>query len=142
MVRQTMGSSDNAQVSKLYYRIGEVAKLLGVEPSAIRHWESEFVGLRPRRTKTGQRVYSQHDVQRLMEVKHLRFDLGYTIRGARKALRNKHVDDRDQRDPIVQDPVVGDPIAVNNQLLRESLLDLRERLLQLIDELDRERSNP
>jgi len=127
-----MNSSDGAPVSKLYYRIGEVAKLLGVEPSAIRHWESELVGLRPRRTKAGQRVYSQRDLQRLMEVKRLRFELGYSIRGTRKVLRSKNIDVREPQDPVV----------VDNDRMRESLLDLRERLVQLIDELDREQSCP
>ena len=125
-----MRSPDSAQVSKLYYRIGEVAKLLGVEPSAIRHWESEFSGLRPRRTKAGQRVYSQHDLQRLMEVKRLRFDLGYTIRGARKALRRKNNDDPEPQDPVV----------VDSERLRESLLDLRHRITLLLEELEQELS--
>jgi DNA-binding transcriptional MerR regulator len=127
-----MGSPDGTQISKLYYRIGEVAKLLGVETSAIRHWESEFPGLRPRRTKTGQRMYSQHELQRLQEIKRLRFEQGYTIRGARQVLRSKGLEVREPQDPLV----------VENDQLRESLLDLRERILQFIDELDRERPHP
>ncbi|PKN50079.1 MAG: MerR family transcriptional regulator [Deltaproteobacteria bacterium HGW-Deltaproteobacteria-20] len=127
-----MGSSDGTQVSKLYYRIGEVAKLLGVETSAIRHWESEFPGLRPRRTKTGQRMYSQHELQRLQEIKRLRFDQGYTIRGARMVLRSKGLEVREPQDPLV----------LENDRLRESLIDLRGRILQFIDELERERPHP
>jgi DNA-binding transcriptional MerR regulator len=127
-----MGSSDGTQISKLYYRIGEVAKLLGVETSAIRHWESEFPGLRPRRTKTGQRMYSQHELQRLQEIKRLRFDQGYTIRGARMVLRSKGLEVREPQDPLV----------LENDRLRESLIDLRERILQFIDELERERPHP
>ncbi len=124
-----MGSSDGTQISKLYYRIGEVAKLLGVETSAIRHWESEFPGLRPRRTKTGQRMYSQHELQRLQEIKRLRFDQGYTIRGARMVLRSKGLEVREPQDPLL----------LENDRLRESLIDLRGRILQFIDELERER---
>jgi len=127
-----MGSPGGAQVSKLYYRIGEVAKLVGVEASAIRHWESMVAGLRPRRTKTGQRVYSQRDLDKLMEVKRLRFDLGYTIRGTRKALRTKNIEDPDPQDPLVLD----------NASLRESLLDLRDGIVRLLHELDRELSDP
>jgi len=123
-------SSKPGQVSQLYYRIGEVAKLLGVEPSAIRHWETEFAGLRPRRTKAGQRVYSHKDLEKLMEVKRLRFDLGYTIRGARNVLRSKNIDVREPQDPIV----------VENQRLRGSLIDLREHIMQLITDLDREQT--
>jgi DNA-binding transcriptional MerR regulator len=127
-----MGSSDGTQISKLYYRIGEVAKLLGVETSAIRHWESEFPGLRPRRTKTGQRMYSQHELQRLQEIKRLRFEQGYTIRGARQVLRSKGLEVREPQDPLV----------LENDHLRESLLDLRERIQHFLDELERERPQP
>jgi len=127
-----VGSNDGTLDGKLHFRIGEVAKLLGVEPSAIRHWESEFPGLTPGRTKSGQRLYTRPDVQRLMEVKRLRFDLGYTIRGARNALQGQPFDDPG---PSALDLVVDDP-------LRASLLDLRARLVQLIEELDRESSYP
>lgn len=123
-------SSDGTQIRKLYYRIGEVARLLGVETSAIRHWESEFPSLRPRRTKTGQRMYSQHELERLKEIKRLRFDLGYTIRGARMALRNKGLEARDPQDPVV----------IDNEQLRDTLLDLHQQITSFIDALERERN--
>lgn len=120
---------DPAQVRKLFYRIGEVSKLLEVEPSAIRHWETEFPGLRPGRSKKGQRVYSQADLRRLQEIKRLRYEQGYTIRGTRQVLRAKGIELREADDPLV----------VDNERLRESLLRLRARIQEFLDDLEQER---
>lgn len=70
---------------KLYFRIGEVAELVGVEPHVLRYWETEF-RLRPHRSQSGQRLYRKQDVARLLRVKRLLHDEGYTVAGARKAL--------------------------------------------------------
>lgn len=70
---------------KLYFRIGEVAELVGVEPHVLRYWESEF-RLRPHRSGSGQRLYRKQDVAKFLRVKQLLHDEGYTIAGARKLL--------------------------------------------------------
>jgi DNA-binding transcriptional MerR regulator len=73
---------------KLYLRIGEVAELVGVQPHVLRYWEMEFRGaIRPQKSKKGQRVYSRQDVERLLKVKDLLRNQGFTIAGARKVLR-------------------------------------------------------
>ena len=73
---------------KLYLRIGEVAELVGVQPHVLRYWESEFRGtIRPAKSKKGQRVYSRGDVERLIKVKDLLRNQGFTIAGARKVMR-------------------------------------------------------
>ena len=72
---------------KLYYRIGEVAEAVGVQPHVLRYWESEFGQIRPQKSARGQRVYSHRDLERLMRVKQLLHGEGYTIAGARKKLR-------------------------------------------------------
>jgi DNA-binding transcriptional MerR regulator len=73
---------------KLYLRIGEVAELVGVQPHVLRYWETEFRGaIRPQKSKKGQRVYSRQDVERLLKVKDLLRNQGFTIAGARKVLR-------------------------------------------------------
>src|SRR5512147_1256353 len=72
---------------KLYYRIGEVAELVGVEPHVLRYWESEFPTIRPQKSRSGQRVYSRRDVETLMRVKDLLYAQRFTIAGARQRLR-------------------------------------------------------
>jgi DNA-binding transcriptional MerR regulator len=69
------------------FRIGEVASIAGVTPSVLRFWESEFAGLRPAKTKSGQRLYRRSDVEKVMRIRDLLYDRGYTIAGAKRALR-------------------------------------------------------
>lgn len=71
---------------KVYFRIGEVSSLVGVEPHVLRYWESEFKLIRPRRAKSNQRLYRRQDVEALLLVRELLHDRGYTITGARKFL--------------------------------------------------------
>jgi DNA-binding transcriptional MerR regulator len=72
---------------KLYFRIGEVSELVGVESYVLRYWESEFPSLSPKRTGSKQRLYRRKDVQQLLRIKHLLYDRKFTIQGARQALR-------------------------------------------------------
>lgn len=69
------------------FRIGEVADLAGVTPSVLRFWESEFPSLRPTKTRAGQRLYRRADVEKVMRIRDLLYDRGFTIDGARRALR-------------------------------------------------------
>ncbi|MCA9675519.1 MAG: MerR family transcriptional regulator [Myxococcales bacterium] len=69
------------------FRIGEVARLAGVTPSVLRFWETEFASLRPTKTRSGQRLYRRVDVEKVMRIRDLLYDQGFTIAGARKALR-------------------------------------------------------
>jgi len=70
---------------KLYFRIGEVAKLCAVPAYVLRFWESEFSQLRPNKSGTGQRLYRKRDVEIALRIKRLLYDEGYTIAGARQA---------------------------------------------------------
>jgi DNA-binding transcriptional MerR regulator len=71
------------------FRIGEVADLAGVTPSVLRFWESEFPTLRPTKTRAGQRLYRRADVEKVMRIRDLLYDRGFTIDGARRALRSR-----------------------------------------------------
>ena len=73
---------------KLYFKIGEVARIADVKPHVVRYWESEFGALRPQKSNTGQRLYRRQDVQKLLDIKRLLHQEGYTIAGARKRLRD------------------------------------------------------
>ena len=74
---------------KLYFRIGEVAKLAGIKPYVLRFWESEFPGLGPKKSGTGHRLYRRKDVELVLEIKRLLYEKRYTIEGARKMLESK-----------------------------------------------------
>ncbi len=79
---------------RLYFRIGDVSELLGVEPYVLRFWESEFPTLQPKKGKTGHREYKRKDVELLLEIKRLLYDEGFTISGARKALKDRNRSNR------------------------------------------------
>ena len=70
---------------KLYFRIGEIAQLVGVDSHVLRYWESEFK-MKPHRSASGQRLYRKQDLSRFLRIKNLLHDEGYTIAGARKIL--------------------------------------------------------
>src|ERR1039458_1025936 len=74
---------------KLFFRIGEVSQLVGVEPYVLRYWESEFPGLSPKKSNTGQRMFRRKDVEMLLNIKQLLYDKKFTIEGARKALKSE-----------------------------------------------------
>lgn len=72
---------------KLFFRIGEVSQLVGVEPYVLRYWETEFPGLAPKKSNTGQRMFRRKDVELLLNIKELLYEKKFTIEGARKALK-------------------------------------------------------
>ena len=111
---------------KLYFRIGEVASIVGVEPHVLRYWETDFRAIKPEKSRRGQRVYSRQDVDMLLKVKELLYGHRYTIAGARQKLREGGVEPIDEADPMVQE--VG--------LLRDQLTALRNDLSAAIEELD------
>ena len=80
---------------KNYFRIGEVSKILGVEPYVVRYWESEFRTVRPVRTRSDQRLYRKKDVEQLLAIKSLLYEEMFTIAGARKKLTDINRERRD-----------------------------------------------
>jgi DNA-binding transcriptional MerR regulator len=72
---------------RVYFRIGEVSSIVGVDPHVLRYWESEFKVIKPRRAKSKQRLYRRKDVKNLLQIKSLLHDEGYTIAGARRLLK-------------------------------------------------------
>ncbi|ADW70516.1 MerR family transcriptional regulator [Granulicella tundricola] len=83
----TGASSAREIPDKLYFRIGEVAKLCDVPAYVLRFWEGEFPQLRPNKGGTGQRLYRRRDVEMALRIKTLLYDEGYTIPGARQAFK-------------------------------------------------------
>ena len=89
--------------NKLYFRIGEVCRLLKLEPYVLRFWESEFPTLSPAKGANGRRMYRKKDVEMVVTIKDLLYERGFTIAGARKVLSRK--DDV----AAVLSPVVNSP---------------------------------
>ena len=105
---------------KLYFRIGEVARICEVPAYVLRFWETEFSQLRPNKGGTGQRLFRRRDVETALRIKRLLYDEGYTIPGARQILKNE----QKQKEP--QLPLAaGAPLAPNTrgrlEILRSDL---------------------
>jgi DNA-binding transcriptional MerR regulator len=81
---------------KLYFRIGEVARLCRLPAYVLRFWETEFPQLKPIKSSTGQRMYRRRDVENVVRVKRLLYEEGYTIAGARQQLREESKGEKKQ----------------------------------------------
>ncbi|HZE26197.1 MAG TPA: MerR family transcriptional regulator [Terriglobales bacterium] len=81
---------------KLYFRIGEVARLCRLPAYVLRFWETEFSQLKPVKSSTGQRMYRKRDVESVVRIKRLLYEEGYTIAGARQHLRGEGKTDKTQ----------------------------------------------
>src|SRR6202140_399129 len=74
---------------KLYFRIGEVARLAGIKPYVLRFWETEFPSLGPKKSGTGHRLYRRKEVELVLEIKRLLYEKRFTIEGARKFMETR-----------------------------------------------------
>jgi DNA-binding transcriptional MerR regulator len=115
---------------KLYFKIGEVADLVGVKPHVLRYWETEFPALRPKKTRGAHRHYSRRDVELAMLLRRLLHDEGYTVPGAKKKLRELGHHRRDSP---------PEPNAAREVALRAELLAIRDQLAGLLELLDHDR---
>ena len=104
---------------KLFYSMGEVAEMFDVNTSLIRHWESQFSILRPKRNKKGNRLFSPQDVENLKLIYHLVKERGMTLEGARKALRKAPSESGVDRDAELMERL---------QRIRALLVEVREDL--------------
>lgn len=95
---------DSIIPEKSYFRIGEVSKILNVEPYVIRYWESEFKTVKPVRTKTSQRLYRKKDVQELLTIRNLLYQQRFTINGAKKQLMKMR--DQDESTATVNEKLI------------------------------------
>lgn len=110
--------------NKLYFRIGEVAKLAGIKPYVLRFWESEFPGLGPKKSGTGHRLYRRKDVEMVLEIKRLLYEKRFTIEGARKSLdsRPKRTDTATKSVALAsrkQGELFGGSLALYQEVKRE-----------------------
>ena len=110
------------ELTKKYYRIGDVAELLNLPQSTLRFWETQFSELKPGRNKKGTRRYTPNDIDILRVIKFLVKDKGLTIEGAREHMRkNRHAVDK--RHEIIS-----------------RLQDVRRRIAEFLEALDERNS--
>lgn len=110
---------------KLYFKIGEVSELLGVEPYVLRYWETEFPGLSPKKSGTGHRLFRRKDVELLLRIKHLLYERRFTIEGARQSLQaESKVAKPKQSKRVQQDLFSVDPLPE----IRRELADILQLL--------------
>ncbi len=88
------------QPSKLFYRIGEVSRLTGLEPYVLRYWETEFPQIKPDKGRSRQRLYKKKDLDTILHIKQLLYKDGFTIAGARRKLNGK--DDREAAQIVIE----------------------------------------
>jgi len=122
---------------KLYYRIGEVCEIIGVEPHVLRYWETEFSRLSPPKNKAGQRTYRPKDIELLLEIRKLLYEDGFTIAGARKKLTEGA--STLQTAPRRPEPARLQPRAVTrHEGSSQRLSEVRQELENILTLLERE----
>lgn len=84
-----MGQAAVVIPEKIYFKIGEVCELVGVQAHVLRYWETEFSMLSPQKNRSGQRSYRRRDVEIALRIKELLYDEMFTIAGAKKKLQNE-----------------------------------------------------
>lgn len=113
-----MKEIDLKQLTKLYYSIGEIAKMFDVNTSLIRFWESEFKEIQPKKNKRGVRMFTPKDVETFNKIYNLIKIQGYTIEGAKKELKTKAA-------------VLNNPKENSNESIILKLELIKEKLLKL-----------
>jgi DNA-binding transcriptional MerR regulator len=114
---------------KLFFRIGEVSQIVGVEPYVLRYWESEFRAVSPKKSNSGHRMFRRRDVELLLEIKRLLYERKYTVEGARRALSERLVENNviDRTEKRAEQ---GTLFSIANPLpeIRRELVDILELL--------------
>ena len=108
--------------AKPFYKIGEVARLLGVKPHVLRYWESEFPTLKPKKNPSGQRIYARDDIETIVEIQNLLYNKRYTISGARQMLARQ--------------TTLAPPETVHTETVPQALADLKKHVSELLSLLE------
>lgn len=120
-------------LTKLYYNIGEVADLFGVNTSLIRYWEKEFPSLHPKKSKSGIRKYTQKDIEAFGKVYALVKENGFTIDGAKKAIKSGNT----AVSVVVQ---ASTPTSLSKAFDQQELLARLQKALEKLERIRKELS--
>jgi DNA-binding transcriptional MerR regulator len=110
---------------KPFFKIGEAARLCAVKPYVLRYWETEFSSIRPKKTRSQQRLYQRKDVELLLRIRHLLYDERFTIEGARTRLRELGEEEK-ASPPRLPEPPIDRELA---RKIKQGLVDL----IRLVD---------
>jgi DNA-binding transcriptional MerR regulator len=123
---------------KLYFRIGDVAKLCDVPAYVLRFWETEFPQLKPNKGGTGQRLYRKRDVEMALRIKSLLYDQGYTIPGARQVFKtDAKSPESNAAEPVLEPRPVEVRPPVSGTHRENQLQSLRNEMNALLGMLSR-----
>ena len=132
-IRRNTPPSGSDIPDKLYFRIGEVSRLCDVPAYVLRFWESEFPQLKPHKGGTGQRLYRRRDVEAVLHIKSLLYDEGYTIPGARQAIKTE----QRQKTPQLPLGIDASPPSASTQIRK-----LQKEMRDLLAHLSRQPARP
>ena len=129
---------------KVFFRIGEVSRMTGVKAYVLRFWETEFAGLRPKKSPSGQRLYRKADVEMVLRIKNLLWDRKFTIKGAKTQLRTGDggaegvPSEGAAAGPAVADPKLASKLRARDKDLatvRSALVKMRSNVAAFLDDL-------
>lgn len=124
-----MEQIDIKQLTKLYYTIGEVADMFNVNTSLIRFWEKEFNLIQPKKSKKGNRMFTPKDIENFNKIYHLVKTNGYTLEGAKKALKSKQAVNDSKKSTNSSQQVTE--ALENNDSLVQKLEEIKQKLIRL-----------
>ncbi|MCQ2253634.1 MAG: MerR family transcriptional regulator [Bacteroidales bacterium] len=124
MENQNITKEEIENLDKLYYSIGDVAKMFNVNTSLIRYWEKEFSILRPKKNAKGNRMFTKKDIENIHKIHYLVKDRGMTLEGAKNHLKNNSQDN-----------------GVANFEIIKILQNLKSMIVELKDSLDDKKEN-
>lgn len=127
-----MEQIDIKQLTKLYYTIGEVADMFSVNTSLIRFWEKEFNLIQPKKSKKGNRMFTPKDIENFNKIYHLVKTNGYTLEGAKKALKSKQTV-TDSKESTNSNQQLTETLEVNLSLVQK-LEEIKQKLIRLKNE--------
>ncbi|NLI31111.1 MAG: MerR family transcriptional regulator [Nitrospiraceae bacterium] len=120
---------------KLFYKIGEASEVAGVEPYVLRYWENEFPTLQPRKTKSGQRIYTKKDLDLILLIRRLLYEERYTIDGVRRKLGGGLPERERVAEPQTVSPAAVTVAPQQHPDAERIVRTVRERLRSILDRL-------
>lgn len=121
-----MDTSNQSIPDKLYFRIGEVAKMIGVEPYVLRYWETEFPEIAPVKSKARQRLYKRQDVELIYRIRDLLYQQNFTIKGAKKKIKDERGKKSDNQIDLDLEP----------KEVSQGMLQLKKTVQSVLSEMD------
>ncbi len=127
-----------SEVKKLYYSIGEVSEIAQLKSYVLRYWESEFSNLSPAKNRAGNRVYTEKDVNRILEIKRLLYQERFTIEGARQYFKN-NLSAGASAAASASGRVVPADLVREKDMARQALEEVQQALVDLIGLIRKEK---